>query len=357
MADVQFSKNMTQIFNDWCDFLQSQGAKLSENEIPEVLDFGQERSSDLPWCAPLLTEGVLGFSGPDAATFLHGQLSNDIEHLDREVRLAAYCTAKGRMLASLLVWRVDDVIYARLPREILPAIQKRLQMYVLRSKVKIENLSDQIVQIGFSGASAAIAQFWPDLDSQHNVQNTVMHGEHGMLLRLQDSSERQRHLWFTTPETVRLAWPEITTHTVPESYWRISQLHCGIPQIVQATQEKFVPQMINFELIGGVNFKKGCYPGQEIVARSQYLGKQKRRMYLCSMNAEAATPAMELFWSEDPEQPCGMVVNAERIDSVQYLALVELKMHCLASGSIHLGSAQGAQLRVQTMPYEIAEPN
>jgi folate-binding protein YgfZ len=134
--------------------------------------------------------------------------------------------------------------------------------------------------------------------------------------------------------------------------WHLTDIHAGIPQITQPTQEQFVPQMVNYELIGGVNFKKGCYPGQEIVARSQYLGKLKRRMMFASVDAEAK-PAMEIFSSTDPEQPCGMVVNAERNPRGDSDCLVELKTAVLEEGTIHLGSAQGPQLTFSALPYSL----
>ncbi|MGZ5780366.1 MAG: CAF17-like 4Fe-4S cluster assembly/insertion protein YgfZ, partial [Burkholderiaceae bacterium] len=129
-----------------------------------------------------------------------------------------------------------------------------------------------------------------------------------------------------------------------------------IPQVTQATQEKFVPQMINFEVVGGVNFKKGCYPGQEIVARSQYLGKLKRRMMLATITAQEAMPGMDVFSSEDPEQPCGMIVNAERNSENETACLVEIKTATLENSSIHLGVAQGPTLRFQALPYALPDP-
>jgi folate-binding protein YgfZ len=134
--------------------------------------------------------------------------------------------------------------------------------------------------------------------------------------------------------------------------WALSAIHAGVPDITLKTQEQFVPQMVNFELLGGVNFKKGCYPGQEIVARSQYLGKLKRRTALASMAGAQAQAGDEVFDVADPDQPCGMVVNAApNGDGVD--ALVEMKLAALEQGNVRLGSAQGAPLRFQDMPYPL----
>ncbi|HWX01949.1 YgfZ/GcvT domain-containing protein, partial [Collimonas sp.] len=126
-------------------------------------------------------------------------------------------------------------------------------------------------------------------------------------------------------------------------------------QVTLATQEQFVPQMINFEVVGGVNFKKGCYPGQEIVARSQYLGKLKRRAVLASVAATGITAATEVFSSNDPEQPCGMIVNAEADSAHSSLCLLEIKLAALENGTVHLGSATGAQLQFHALPYSIID--
>jgi folate-binding protein YgfZ len=133
--------------------------------------------------------------------------------------------------------------------------------------------------------------------------------------------------------------------------WRLSEIHAGVPQITKATQEQFVPQMINFELLGGVNFKKGCYPGQEIVARSQYLGKLKRRTTLVGIADPAAAAGAEVFATADPEQPCGMIVNVAPNGNGGVDALVEMKLAAIEAASVRLGSADGAPLTFLGMPY------
>ena len=134
--------------------------------------------------------------------------------------------------------------------------------------------------------------------------------------------------------------------------WHWTDIQAGLPQVLDATREQFVPQMINFELIGGVNFRKGCYPGQEIVARSQYLGKLKRRMLLASVDAPEALPGTEVFSESDPDQPCGMIVNAERGPQAMMSCLVEIKLEA-ANSAIRLGSASGPVLTFGTLPYAI----
>ena len=346
----------------WLSFLEQNGASIASPDSsngPETLQFTDVAADPLPpeFVAPLTELGLIALSGDDAASFLHNQLTNDVERLGLEAaRLAGYCTAKGRLLASFLMWKDGDQIWLQLPRTLLPAIQKRLQMFVLRAKVKLQDLSDQRVALGLVGdaATRALQQWFPDLpaDAYAKVDN-----QHGTLIRLADSRQTPRYQWILPHQQAQNYWSQITTalRVAPGRAWRLSDIYAGIPVITKATQEQFVPQMINFELIGGVNFKKGCYPGQEIVARSQYLGKLKRRSVL-ALVAAAAEAGSEVFSSDDPGQPCGMVVNAEATGAGQSACLVELKLAATESGSIHLGAADGPLLQLQALPYTLTEP-
>ena len=293
--------------------------------------------------------------GDEAAHFLHNQLTNDVEHLGTgEARLAGYCSPKGRMLASFLMWKTGDAIMLQLPRQIQPAVQKRLQMFILRAKAKLNDATDSHVILGLGGeaATAALAGWFPAMPAAPYAK---VDGEAGSLIRVADAYGAPRFQWITSSAVAEQAWPELikTLTPVGTAAWRLADIHAGIPQITQPTQEQFVPQMINFELIGGVNFKKGCYPGQEIVARSQYLGKLKRRMLIASVDAGEAKAGTEVFSSADPEQPCGMIVNAESNAQGGTDCLVELKFAATEEGTIHLGSAQGPQLAFGALPYPL----
>ena len=298
--------------------------------------------------------GQIALTGEEAAHFLHNQITNDVENLSTaEARLAGYCTPKGRLLASFLMWRSTDTIYLQLPRDIQAAVQKRLQMFVLRAKAKLADVSDSHVAFGMAGA--AVAELFLQLPTEPYA---VVHGENGTLIRLPDADGVARYQWFTDPETAVRLLPELQMRLQPvgQDVWRLSEIRAGIPCITQATQEKFVPQMINFELLGGVNFRKGCYPGQEIVARSQYLGKLKRRMLLATVDDAGAAPGMEVFSSADPDQPCGMIVNAERHAPGASTCLVELKLAATEGGAVHLGAIRGSVLQFAPLPYPLTDP-
>ncbi|QNA99928.1 hypothetical protein G4G31_15755 [Massilia sp. Se16.2.3] len=179
-------------------------------------------------------------------------------------------------------------------------------------------------------------------------------GADGTLVRLHDAFGAPRYLWLTSSERAIAALPGLGANLAlgGNAAWQLAAIHAGVPQILPATQEQFVPQMVNLELLGGVNFKKGCYPGQEIVARSQYLGKLKRRTALASIENAAARAGDEVFSTNDPDQPCGMVVNAAPNGLGGADALVEVKLGALEE-DVRLGSAAGAVLRFAPLPYSL----
>ncbi|MES2935424.1 MAG: folate-binding protein [Pseudomonadota bacterium] len=346
--------------NDWLQYLTLQGAQLQGDALNSATDFGQAPAISQirnGFVSPLTELGLIAADGPEAAHFLHSQLSNDVQHLNGSVaQLAGYCTAKGRLLATFLMWRSGETIFLQLPSELQTSIQKRLQMYVMRAKLKLSSADGQFVSLGLGGeaAGAALGNWFPILPAAPYAQ---VESQSGTLIRLADAFGAARYQWVTTIATAQLVWPQLTALLTPvaEAVWRLGNIHAGIPQVTLLTQEKFVPQMVNFELIGGVNFKKGCYPGQEIVARSQYLGKLKRRTLLASIAVSklSVQAGDAVFSSNDPDQPCGTIVNAELNLDGGIDCLVEIKLASLAEGSVHLGSANGPSLAFGDLPYAL----
>lgn len=348
----------------WLNFLQLHGATAVDPDTNALVGFAGATASAPPatdFMTPLTDFGLIRASGADAANFLHNQLTNDVEHLDATTaRLAGYCTPKGRMLASFLVWKSGDAIHLQLPRQLQPSIQKRLQMFVLRAKVTLADATEDQVQIGLVGAAAATAlhAWFPELP---RAPYEKIDGDAGSIIRLADAvtgkaAQLPRYLWITPAAVAETAWPVLATRLQPAGIdaWRLSEIRAGIPSITAATQEQFVPQMINFEAIGGVNFQKGCYPGQEIVARSQYLGKLKRRMWPATVPAATAAPGTELFSDADPEQACGMVVNAAPHAPGEIACLVEIKLAAL-DAPVHLGAIDGPLLHFHDLPYALTD--
>jgi folate-binding protein YgfZ len=291
--------------------------------IPGMPDTSQLRLTD--W-------GVIRAQGADAASFLHGQLTNDFALLDRDhARLAGFCTAKGRLLASMVGWRgADEEILLALPAETLAATLKRLSMFVLRAKCKLTDASAEFAVYGLLDAPGTEA--WSLTRDGASVQ-IALPGP-GRALRIQPTDA-----------------PAPAGNAITLDDWAWAEAAAGMAWVRGATVEAFVPQMINFEVLGGVNFKKGCYPGQEIVARSQYRGTLKRRLQVFETEA-AAVIGQEIFHNADPEQPAGVVAGAGQRAGRTMLA-AEIKLAALEGGSLHLGSATGAVLQPHALPYDI----
>ncbi len=344
--------------DNWNDYLASQGARHSPDDTSQTADFGRALNvSDMAggFVAVVSDLGLIAVTGDDAASFLHNQLTNDVEHLGTgEARLAGYCTPKGRLQATFLMWRDAQSVYLQLPRELQPALQKRLSMFVLRSKAKLSDAGAEVVVLGLGGAAAQSA-LRQHVDALPATPYAKVDAPLGTLIRVADAFGAPRYEWILAPANAAAVMPALRASLAlgGNQAWQLSAIHAGVPQITARTQEQFVPQMINFELLGGVNFKKGCYPGQEIVARSQYLGKLKRRAALVTIDAAAAKAGDEVFALSDPGQPCGMVVNAADNGAGGVDALVEMKLAALEEGDIRLGSADGARLAFQPMPYPL----
>jgi tRNA-modifying protein YgfZ len=343
--------------DNWNDYLASQGARHSPDDTSQPADFGRALGvTDLAagFVAVVGDLGLIAVSGDDAASFLHNQLTNDVEHLSaNEARLAGYCSPRGRLQATFLMWRNAESVFLQLPRELQAALQKRLSMFVLRSKAKLTDAGAGMAVLGLGGAAAEAA-----LRKHFDVLPAAPYGkvEHalGTLIRVADAFGAPRYQLIATQANGAALLPALRESLAlgGNQAWQLAAIHAGVPQITARTQEQFVPQMVNYELLGGVNFKKGCYPGQEIVARSQYLGKLKRRTALATIAAADAHAGDEVFSLSDPGQPSGMIVNAAPNGAGGSDALVEMKLSAL-EGDVRLGSADGAPLVFQTMPYPL----
>lgn len=335
---------------DWQNFLQRQLASLHEGSVQHFGD-AQGELSTAQTCTVLcdLSQfAVLRVTGEDAQNFLQNLFSSDVREVSAQrAQFSSFNSAKGRMLATFLIWQTGADYFLQLPRSLAAAIQKKLSMYVLRAKVKISDASDELVCLGLAGSEAAtlVEECFAALPQEAMA---VVHDSHGSVHRL----GAQRFQIVTTPQQAQALWKCLNDGARPAGAhcWDWLNVRAGIPMILPATQEQFVPQMANLELIGGVSFKKGCYPGQEIVARMQYLGKLKRRMYLAHVAGEARA-GDELYSPEMEGQACGMVANAAPAPGGGYdlLAVVQISSH--DTHPVHLGSLQGEALQFEPLPY------
>lgn len=264
--------------SSWVSYLQSVGAQTNEagqTTFPESYDTQQTHLFDLSYRA------IIKISGNDAQSFLHGQFSNDLNSLDgSNSQISSYSNPKGRLLSIFRITRVEDFYLMSFPGDIKDAITKRLQMFVMRADVHLEDVSESWVVSGLGGENASEILDSKNLGPASGVDSC--HWNAGLqTLTIRVAGEQDRFEIYAPTDQMQSLWSDVAGQAVPAStnYWKLLQIRAGLADIYQSTQEEFVAQMVNLQITGAVNFKKGCYPGQEIVARLQYLGKLKRKMY------------------------------------------------------------------------------
>jgi hypothetical protein len=295
--------------------------------------------------------GLIRFSGAEAQAFLHNQLSCDVAALTPgKSTYGSYCTPKGRVLATFLLWRAGEDFFMQLPSPLREPIQIQLSKYILRSKVKATDASSDWTLIGIAGkdASALVQRAVGDVPrGVHDVINT----QDAMVIRL--PGDRYEIVAANKSPAVIESLSDGAEKADPD-YWDWLDIRAGVPVILPATQEAFVPQMVNLDLIGGVSLTKGCYPGQEIVSRMHYRGTLKQRMYLANI-AESGRPLPgERLYSPDfGEQACGTVVNAARSPEGGHDVLAVIQIASAEKGDIHWKAADGVPLKFLTLPYAV----
>jgi folate-binding protein YgfZ len=324
---------------------------VDHNQPMEAADLASTPRPALPAGAVRLADwGVIRASGAEARKFLQGQLTQDLERLEpgRAV-LAGYCSAKGRLLASFVVWgRGPDELLLACSADLLPAVVKRLSMFVLRARCQLSDASAELPLWGLVGATDAE----PAPASAPGGPWSLRQAGGAEQIRLPDAPVDG----VAVARWLQAGAPPPERPPLPAGAWGWLEVHSGVARVVAATSEQFVPQMVNLELVGGVSFSKGCYPGQEVVARSQYRGTLKRRSYVVHGEL-SAQPGQEVYSSTDPTQPAGRVVLAGTWEGAavgeRHAALVELKVSAWGAGTLHLGAADGERLYPAALPYAI----
>lgn len=344
------------MISTWQDFLAQQGARTSEGR---VLDFGKP-AEELAAAqggtvmADLSQLGLLAFSGEDTAEFLQSQFTNDVRSLSAGgAAWNGYCSAKGRMLANFLMWKNGTDTCLQMSGDIREAVLKRLKMFILRSKVSARDATDESVRLVLAGPQAMAALADAGLPMPEGAMKTRAN-EQGLTVRI----GADKFVLSVAPEKAPAVWAALAKHATPvgTAVWDWLRLSNGIPMIVAATQEEFVPQMVNWEVLGGVSFQKGCYPGQEIVARTQYLGKLKRRMYLAHVDGNEAPTAGDNLYTPDMEgQASGMVVNAAPAPGGGFDLLAVAQIESVAANQpLHWKTPDGPVLALKAQPYALA---
>ena len=304
--------------------------------------------TDSAFFCRLSHEGLLAVRGPDASKFLQGQLTCNLNYLSADTAsLGARCTPKGRMLSSFRIVQQGDGYLLAMASELLDSQLTDLQKYAAFSKSKLSDESAQWLRIGLQGGDAVLASLGLNLPA---TADSVVHVGDMLAVRLSDG---RSELWAPAAQAEAvLAALTAQLREAPLNDWLLAQVRAGIGQVFGANREQLIPQMINLQALGGVSFKKGCYTGQEIVARMQYLGKLKRRLYRLSLAGDAVPDVATPLFSPVHGSSVGDVVLAARSSAgIELLAVVQ--EDALLDGNLHLGSLEGPALQRLDLPYTL----
>lgn len=343
--------------SEWQAHLEKHQANISDGIVSDFGHPQQERASvNDNIITDLSHYGLISAEGPDAAAFLQGQFSNDVQHVSTEAcQLNAYCSPKGRILASFRLFYLKDKYYLEIPQALVEQTLKRLRMFVMRSQVTLENTSDNMVRLGLAGP-----------DSEQYISDcglncpTVVNGASltGNVLVLSIPGPGPRYEIHGPHVDLIPLWNKLADKTtaVGVGTWSLLDIQSGQPVIQSQTVESFVPQMVNLELINGVSFKKGCYPGQEIVARMHYLGKPKKRMYRAHIDSsDEIQPGDALYsGSSDNSQSIGNIVNAQPGATGGYDVLAVIQITEVDNGQVRFGDKNGSILEINELPYSLS---
>ncbi len=341
----------------WSTLLSEAGARFDNDHIRH---FGKPHDelravAEETIVCPLIHYGMLAATGPDADNFLQGQVTTDTAQLKTDTsQLTAWCNAKGRMLACLRLSRTsDDTLYLRLPATLAAPVRQRLQMFVLRARVELRDVGSERIQLGLAGA-ASPTLLASIMGRAPAAADTVIHTDGISAIRLPGPSPRfELHGRF---EPARRLWQLLANEAraVGTDAWDLGEVRAGLPEILPATQDTFIPQMVNLDLLGGVHFDKGCYVGQEVIARTRYLGRLKRRMQRLRFTANVCpAPGTELFVS-DPRGPqsVGQIVQAAPTPEGGFEALAVIASE-QAGEELHLGNIAGPAITLLALPYPL----
>jgi tRNA-modifying protein YgfZ len=345
------------MISKWHQWLIDSGANLRTDR---VLDFGDpETEVRVTTAENILCDlshmGLIEASGEEATQFLQGQFSNDINQVhESRSQLSSYCNPKGRMIAIFRIFKRGQSYFLRLPIELLESTLRRLRMFVLRAKVELNDASHALIRIGYCGPAAenelkALAGQIPE------DVNDCVRAANSTIIRV--PGPRPRYEIYGEFDAVKLLWQRMKSSATPvgASQWALLDILSGMPTVLAPTREAFVPQMANLDLVGGISYSKGCYPGQEVVARMHYLGTLKRRMYRIHLNAPTPPQAGDSVFSSESsnEQPVGTIVDAQRDGSGGSTGLAIMQISEAEKGKLRLNAPEGPSITLDNLPYTL----
>ena len=340
---------------EWKKFIENAGAEFDGDCVSTFGNPDRERkiahTGDL-FC-DLSHFGVISAHGDDAAEFLQAQLTNDIHEVDNNhSQLSALCTPKGRILCNFRIFKREDTWYLVLPYELLEAALERLRAFILRSNVTLEDAGDALMRFGISGNN--MPEHLGDIVSKLPEQvDDVIETDDYSIIRV--AGVVPRYEVYGLLEPMKKLWQAVDVHATPvgASTWELLNIQAGIPVITAKSIDTYVPQMVNMQLINGVSFTKGCYPGQEIVARMHYLGKLKRRMYRIGFDSSEQPDTGTALATETStaSQDIGTILSAQENPDGNYEALAVIQVNDAENSKLRLGDAKGPEVTVLDLPY------
>lgn len=343
------------MMQQWQEFLQTQGAILEAGQVSHFGSPDAERTQ--AWTANVIADfshyAVIKASGSEAQTFLQGQLTNDIRQVTpNKAQLSAWCSPKGRMLVSFYICQRHDDYFLFLPKDSFEAIFKRLKMFVLRSDVQLEDVSDSLLCMGLAGEKSSTLLQKLELAVPESEPFAATLRDSLSIINLPTGSNPRYWIIHDNVEIMQTLWAKLaeSAEKVGRDAWEFLDILAAVPTINAQLSEEFVPQMANWQALGGLNFKKGCYTGQEVVARMAYLGSLKRRMYLAKLDTDNAPQIGGKLLANN--ENAGQIVNVQAHPNGGYILLAVLKI-ALENESIYCESMPDKYLQLQDLPYNL----
>jgi tRNA-modifying protein YgfZ len=341
--------------SSWLSFLNQAGAVFEHGRVVGFGDTGAGLQVTQTGSAlfDLSHRGLIRVGGADARKFLQGQFTCDVGEVDEShARLGAWCLPNGRVITLLRVFERDGALHLALPGELVEQVLTRLRLYVMRADVSLEDASGELIRVGVSGPAAAV-QLSRIVESLPAVDGTVAVSQGLTVIRLGGGQPRFE---IVGPcDTVSRLWLELSGDLTPAgaSAWELLEIGAGEPYVGLATTELYLPQMLNLQALGGVSFTKGCYAGQEIVARTQHLGKLKRRLYRGSLDAPILPAVNDKLYRHDTGQSVGEIIAVAQHANGGWHVLAVLQIDVVRE-SVPVGPSGGATLALQELPYPLA---
>lgn len=342
--------------DEWKQFLLNNNATIENNVVKNFgnsLEEEQTAYSNIV-LADLSHYALIEASGEDVVEFLQGQLTHDIKLVTNDIgQLSAYCNPKGRILANFRIFKRQDHYFLRLHSDIAEATLKRMRMFIMRSKVELLDSSDKLSRMGIAGLNATsklkdIFKNLPINTDESSTENEVT------IIKL--AGTLPRYEIYASFKKIKKLWENLQEDAtlIGENSWNLLTIRAAIPEIVSETIEAFVPQMVNLQAINSLSFTKGCYPGQEVVARMHYLGKLKRRLFIGSAETDTLPISGDpIMTGDDNEQKVGQIVSASHTmgKKIEFLAVLQIEK--AEKEILHIGSSTGTTIQLIDLPYSL----